>query len=419
MMTHGTADDPLAPPTAERLVAEFRRVGAVDPKIVQPPANNAAGAGTLRKDDVPGGISPAAAAFTAQFNESSMVENLDEIFSFLSQLLDLFFTKLSGDEELYDRKAIEYNFIGSGGEIDTSHLPQTIRHSAQVILEELEGISDHDSLVRPDLLASIETNQDHKAIFEQIVSEVQLYNRSHDAQLDPYVMANQLWQESAGFREDLEIHHEDVAGIAQIRLATAQHFLSSRPELRQELLGKDREITFDDLENKDIAIPLSVELMGYYTERWGSQTGALFAYNGGELAIARVKKHYNMDEGETPTLDQITQFYVHDRERVDARAEEGITTQAQYKNAWAVQTFEYAAMANSHLWPILEKLDPAEHAAMTKNMSEDEIRAAMKKQGIPVPESALASEPEATKTTHRVPDEARQDAPLASAAPSP
>lgn len=264
------------------------------------------------------------------------------------------------------------------------------------------NVVNQRSLLRPDLLAEISGDSAEAArkrgILQDIVSEVELYNQTATVKLDPYLHANQMFQESARFTENpVNTKDSAVLGFAQMKLATVNGALRNSPEL-QRAIGKTS-VTEADLKDRDMATRISVNLMGYYTEKYGSQVAALFAYNGGEGAITRVKEQLELTRD--PTVEEVMTYYQKDRARVDDNLENNRTTQANWNKAWAVEGYEYVLLAYSPAWPVMEHVENPRFFKSAFDAADAKAR--MTALGIPLPTQedaavALAPAPAATAT---------------------
>ena len=322
------------------------------------------------------------------FDRGSFEGDIIEIMKFFGQWLDLLFTKFEGDEIAYQKKLRDYGLDTPSLSSRLDKLPQPLQAPARQMMQDLDDVVGQKSLLRPDLLRSIENNPENRDFFNQVVNEVSEYNQTHETQLDPYVMANQLWQESR-FKADWAIHNGGVTGPAQIKISTANDFLRRNPDVCEEL-GK-RICTAADLKDPDFAIPLSIRIMGDLTEKYGSQQAAQFVYNGRPRAIERVSEHYDLEKGEHPTIPQIVEFYAQDRVRVDDNFKNGHTLSDEYTSAWAVESFEYVTASNSSLCGIFKGLDKKNYDKMItldgKEATLDDVKNKMTELDIPLPET--------------------------------
>lgn len=255
----------------------------------------------------------------------------------------------------------------------------------------LTDIIGQKTLLRPDLADRLATDTGHvRTRFDQIISAVNTYNASHTTQLDPYMMANQLWQESRF--QDAPGHHDSVYGLGQIKVETANSFLATHPDAAAAI-GKSS-VTGADLENPAIAIPLAVNLMGEYTKDYGSQFAALFAYNGGGRSIGyateELVKQGIIQQGQTPTIGQLSAFFIAERQNLDARKEAGQVTNERYNSRWAKQSLDYAILAYSPAWKLFGVVDNDDKPSGYKDKFTDEYaKQAMTNANLPLPEASV------------------------------
>lgn len=183
--------------------------------------------------------------------------------------------------------------------------------SAPVILSQEES----SVLLHPGLIERMERD----ATVGQYVRWT--YEAARSNGLDGHMLANQFWQES---RYDAEAESSHGAmGIAQIM------------QMHQgRLKGLDSR---SDFFNARKSINAGAQLMGQLTRKYGDQSLALVAYNGGGKAISYVEGK----TGHQATVGEWMKFMARQREQ------QGTSNHS----AWHVQTYHYVRQIDPVFWP--------------------------------------------------------------------
>ncbi|MEM6811356.1 MAG: transglycosylase SLT domain-containing protein [Pseudomonadota bacterium] len=177
----------------------------------------------------------------------------------------------------------------------------------------------------PLMMRQIQTDPVKAGYFELIVQS------AIEEGINPVLFANQLYQESAGFRPDVVSgqtnSNKGAVGIAQFLPSTASRLYNA---------------TIDDLIDPERAIPLAARHMGMLTRRYNDQILGMIAYNAGDEGNSNALTFVNGNVGyEADGIEWMA--YMNDR-----RGRTNCVTYATH--AWHNETFKYVAIITGAGW---------------------------------------------------------------------
>ncbi len=193
--------------------------------------------------------------------------------------------------------------------------PDNIDHAAlgNINVADLVGSNQGSTLLHPDLVKRMQSDP-------QVAHYVDLtFKAAENHGLDPALLANQFWIESR-FKPNAQ------SGAGAMGIAQFMPFHEGK-------WGLNSRADFFDPEK---SIEAGAQFMAHLTQKYGSQSLALVAYNGGGGAIDWVE---NNTSGPV-TVGSWIQYASQER------AEKGVGA----SNLWRNQTFDYVTKIDSNFW---------------------------------------------------------------------